>query len=99
MTHFRFRKQMCRSWDPFIIPLELCYITKRETSKAQLYFVEQFVISKPCSLYFLLICMMNTKPEDWTVFHHDFVLSCLITDRTMETLTTSIPYKEHWQTV
>ena len=30
-----FRKLMYRSGDPFTIPLELCYITKRETSKAQ----------------------------------------------------------------
>ena len=50
MTYFRFHKLMYRSEDPFTIPLELCYIIKQETRKAQ----EQFVISRPCYLYFLL---------------------------------------------
>ena len=35
MAYFQFRKLMYRSGDPFTIPLELYYITKRETSKAK----------------------------------------------------------------
>ena len=44
--------------------LELCNIIERETSKAQNYFVERFVMSKTCSLCVLLcvrldICMAS----------------------------------------
>ena len=41
-------------WKPIHYPTELCYFTKRETNKAQSYLVERFIISKTCSLYFLL---------------------------------------------
>ena len=61
MTEFRFSKLMYRSGDPITIPLELCYITKRETSKAQIELVEPFVISKTRSFYFLLY--LHSKPH------------------------------------
>ena len=87
---------MYMSGDPITMSLELCFITKRETSKAQQYFVVRFVISKICSLYFLLGVRqylhskphLNTKHEDLTIFDYD--LSCFIIDRTKEIL------KRHW---